>query len=178
MNKQTYFDNLHLDNKRLLPKFSPVNRRRIKLNHFTFRKEDIETISKVLGVKPVKRVDHFRFVLENKKDKRRLSLEIYPDIPIGNSQGNLISIYTYNTHIQLHFCGGFVPSESLGEVIFFSENKGLISGVIVEKEAGCSVYANVDASILSGDFTQLAPEVMLSGIALSVTEHLLSPREE
>jgi hypothetical protein len=129
-------------------------------------------------VKPVKRVDHYRFVLENKKDKRRLSLEIYPDIPIGDSQGNLISIYTHNTHIQLHFCAGYVPSESLGEVIFFSENNGRVSGVIVEKEAGCSVYTNVDASILSGDFTQLAPEVMLSGIALSVAEHLLPSHED
>ena len=148
------------------------------MNHFSFRDDDIEAISKVFGVKPVKRVDHFRFVLENKKDKRRLSLEIYPDITIGDSQGNLISIYTQNTHIQLHFCGGYVPSESLGEVIFFSENKGRVSGVIVEKEAGCSVYSNVDASILSGDFTQLAPEVMLSGIALSIAEHLLPSRED
>ncbi|OGB66919.1 MAG: hypothetical protein A2Y94_02445 [Caldithrix sp. RBG_13_44_9] len=155
-----------------------MNRRANNLDHFSFRDDDIEAISKVLGIKPVKRVDHFRFVLENKKDKRRLSLEIYPDIPIGDSQGSLISIYTHNTHIQLHFCGGYVPSESLGEVIFFSENNGRVSGVIVEKEAGCSVYANVDASILSGDFTQLAPEVMLSGIALSITEHLLPSRED
>jgi len=155
-----------------------MNRRAENLNHFSFRDDDIEAISKVFGVKPVKRVDHFRFVLENKKDKRRLSLEIYPDITIGDSQGNLISIYTQNTHIQLHFCGGYVPSESLGEVIFFSENKGRVSGVIVEKEAGCSVYSNVDASILSGDFTQLAPEVMLSGIALSIAEHLLPSRED
>ncbi|MEJ2050073.1 MAG: hypothetical protein P8Y60_09600, partial [Calditrichota bacterium] len=83
-----------------------------------------------------------------------------------------------NTHIQLHFCTGYVPSESLGEVIFFAENKGRLSGIIVEKEAGCSVYSNVDSSILSGDFTQLAPEVMMSGIALSVTEHLLPSQDE
>jgi hypothetical protein len=148
------------------------------LKEFEFRDEDINTISKVLGVEPNKRVDHYRFVLENTKDKRRLSLEIYPDIPIGDKQGNLISIYTHNTHIQLHFCTGYVPSESLGEVIFFAENKGRLSGIIVEKEAGCSVYSNVDSSILSGDFTQLAPEVMMSGIALSVTEHLLPSQDE
>ena len=145
---------------------------------FTFKDEDIKSISTVLGVKPVKRVDHYRFVLENKKDKRRLSLEIYPNIPIGESAGNLISIYTHHTHIQLHFCNGYIVSESLGEVIFFGSDKGRVSGIIVEKEAGCSVYSNVDASILSGDFTQLAPEVMLSGIALSVTEHLLPSQED
>ncbi len=78
-----------------------------------------------------------------------------------------------NTHIQLHNCTGYVPSESLGEVIFIGEHQGRVSGIIVEKEAGCSIYANVNQEILSGDFTKLAPEVMISGIALSVAEHLL-----
>ncbi len=148
------------------------------MKNFTFTEKDIEAISKVLGVQPVKRADHYRFVLENLKEKRRLSLEIYPDIAIGESRGNLISIYTLNTHIQLHFCTGYVPSESLGEVIFVSEYNGRLNGIIIEKEAGCSVYSNVDASILSGDFTQLAPEVMLSGISLSVAEHLLPSHDE
>ncbi|OPX33827.1 hypothetical protein B1H10_04880, partial [candidate division KSB1 bacterium 4484_188] len=103
------------------------------------------------------------------RDKRRLSLEIYPDVPIAESKGNLISIYTHNTHMQLHYCTGYVPSESLGEIIFISEYQGRVSGIIVEKEA--------DNSVLSGDFTKLAPEVMMSGIALSVAEHLL-PSEE
>ncbi|MEJ2634264.1 MAG: hypothetical protein P8184_03100 [Calditrichia bacterium] len=148
------------------------------MKEFVFTQEEIKNISKVLGVEPVQRVDHYRFVLENTKDKRRLSLEIYPDVPIGDKKGNLISIYTHNTHVQLHFCTGYVPSESLGEVIFISEYKGRISGIIVEKEAGCSVYSNVEADILSGDFTQLAPEIMMSGIALSVAEHLLPSHEE
>lgn len=148
------------------------------MQDFIFHDEDIKTISNVLGVEPAQRVDHYRFVLENTRDKRRLSLEIYPKVPIGEREGNLVSIYTHNTHIQIHFCTGYVPSESLGEVIFFSEYKGRVSGVIVEKEAGCSVYSNVDASILSGDFTKLAPEVMMSGIALSVAEHLLPGENE
>lgn len=147
------------------------------MKSFVFNEEDIKTISKVLGVEPVKRVDHYRFVLENTRDKRRLSLEIYPDVPIAESKGNLISIYTHNTHMQLHYCTGYVPSESLGEIIFISEYQGRVSGIIVEKEAGCSFYSNVDNSVLSGDFTKLAPEVMMSGIALSVAEHLL-PSEE
>lgn len=143
------------------------------MKDFKFTEKDIKTISHVLGVEPVERVDNYRFVLENKKDNRRLSLEIYPDVPIGNEEGNLIAVYTMNSHIQLHFCTGYVPSESLGEVIFIGEHQNRVSGIIVEKEAGCSFYANVEKNILSGDFTQLAPEVMLSGIALSVAEHLM-----
>jgi hypothetical protein len=149
----------------------------LDLKEFNFTEQDIKTISKVLGVEPIKRAENYRFVLENPQEKRRLSLEIYPDIPIGKDRGNLISIYTMNSHIQLHFCTGYVPSESLGEVIFIGEYHGRVSGVIVEKEAGCSFYANVEKKILSGDFTQLAPEVVLSGIALSVAEHLIPDSE-
>ncbi|RMF59297.1 MAG: hypothetical protein D6748_06720 [Calditrichaeota bacterium] len=142
-----------------------------------FTAKDIRQISKILEVEAIKRADCYRFVLENKEEKRKLSLEIYPDVAIGDDTGNLISIYTMNSHIQLHFCTGYVTSESLGEVVFISEHQGKLSGVIVEKGAGCSVYANVNRDILSGDFTQLAPEVMLSGIALSVAEHLIPDTE-
>lgn len=147
------------------------------MKDFRFTEKDIQEISKVLGVEPIKRVDNYRLVIENSTEKRKLSLEIYPTIPIGDDEGSLVSIYTMNSHIQLHFCTGYVTSESLGEVVFISEYQGRLSGVIVEKGAGCSVYANVKRNILSGDFTQLAPEVMLSGIALSVAEHLIPDTE-
>lgn len=138
-----------------------------------FNRKDIEKIAAVLGVPAKHRGNNYRFVLENPEDGRKLSLEIYPDIPIGDKQGSLISVYTHNTHLQLHFCTGFVVSEMLGEVTFVAEHMGRLAGLIIEREAGCSLYANVDASLLSGDFTKLGPEVMLSGIALSLTEHIL-----
>lgn len=147
------------------------------MKEFQFTSKDITTIQRVLGVKPIKRADNFRFVLENKAAQRKLSLEIFPDLQIGDKVGNLISVYTMNSHIQLHFCTGYVPSESLGEVIFIGENQGHVSGLIVEKGAGCSMYANLDSRVLSGDFTRMAPEVMMSGIALSVAEHLIPDAE-
>jgi len=104
---------------------------------------------------------------------RKLALEIYPDIRIGRKRGNLISVYTEAAHLQMHFCSGFVVSEDLGEATFVSEHRGKLSGLIVERTAGCTLFANVDRAILSGDFTQLAPEVMMSGVALSLTEPVL-----
>lgn len=139
-------------------------------------KTDIDKISKALGVQAKLMGNNYRFVLENKEDGRKLSLEIYLDIPIGKERGNLVSVYTQNTHLQLHFCTGYVVSQMLGEVTFVGEQNGRLSGLIIEKEAGCSLYANVDTSLLSGDFTKLGPEVMLSGIALSLTEGILPGR--
>lgn len=140
---------------------------------FEFKEEDIKKIAQVLGVKPKHQGNHYRFEIDNQKLKRTVSLEIFPNIRIGKRKGNLISVYTQNAHLQLHFCSGYVVSDLLGEVTFISEQKEKLSGLIIEKEGGCSLYANVERELLSGDFTKLGPEVMLSGIALSLTETIL-----
>ena len=132
----------------------------------------IKKIGSVLGVPGTFAVNNHRFEISTTPE-RRVVVELYPDIPIGKRKGNLVSIYTSNTHFQLHFCSGCVVSEMLGEVTFIAESNGIVSGIIVEREGGCSFYANVDRALLSGDFTKMGPEVMLSGIALSLTESVL-----
>ncbi len=132
----------------------------------------IRKIAAVLGVPGKFTANNHRFDIRATPE-RRVVVEIYPDIPIGNRRGNLVSIYTSNTHFQLHFCSGCVVSDMLGEVTFIAETNGIVSGIIVEREGGCSFYANVDRALLSGDFTKMGPEVMLSGIALSLTETVL-----
>jgi hypothetical protein len=138
-----------------------------------FTEEKIKKIAKVLDIQEKNLGNYYRMVLENPDNKHRLALEIYPDIPMGEKSGVLISIYTTNTHLQLQFCTGFVISESLGEVTFFGETDKKVTGLIVDKTASCSIYANVDRSILSGDLSKLGPEVMMSSIALSLTEQEL-----
>lgn len=139
-----------------------------------FTEQAIRQIAAVLKCDWKLRGNNYRLTLEEPRSQRKLALEIYPDIKIGEQSGNLISVYTTNTHLQLHFCTGFVVSELLGEVTFISEQGGRISGLVVEREAGCSLYANVDRGVLSGDFTQMGPEVMMSGISLSLVEHVLT----
>jgi len=143
---------------------------------FEFRKWDFKKIGTVLGAPARKKGNSFRYELENRGNHRRIALEIYPNIRIGKKRGSLISVYTQNALLQLHFCSGFVVSEMLNEVTFIGQYQGKLSGLIVEKEGGCSLYANVNREILSGDFTKLGPEVMLSGIALSLTETILPQR--
>lgn len=138
-----------------------------------FSDKDIRRLSQVLGALGKRSGGNYRFEVDNKEHGRKLALEIYPMIPIGKRKGALISVYTPTSHLQLHFCTGYVISEMLGEVTFVGESNGKLSGLTVEREGGCSLYANVDREILSGDFTKLGPEVMLSGIALSLTESVL-----
>ncbi len=145
---------------------------------FHFTKEDFKKIEKVLNQSFEKSDTSVRMVLENQAENRKVSIEIFPDIKIGHQTGTLISVYTNATHLQLHFCSGYVVSEMLGEVTFVGEHNGRLSGLIIEKGAACSFYANVDTSLLSGDFTKLGPEIMLSGIALSLAEDLLSEEDK
>ena len=140
---------------------------------FSFKIADIRKIGKLLGVTPRESGSMYRFEIGGKDGRNKLALEMYPNIRIGEKHGSLISVYTETAHLQLHFCSGYVISEMLGEVTFVGEEAGKLSGLIIEKQGGCSLYANVDRKLLSGDFTQLGPEVMLSGIALSLTDGIL-----
>jgi hypothetical protein len=142
---------------------------------FRIAEKDIKKIGETLGIPAKHRGNNYRFEVVNKSAQRNLALEIYPDIVIGKRRGILISVYTATAHLQLHFCTGYVVSKLLGEITFVGESDGKLSGLTIEREGGCSLYANVDRAILSGDFTTLGPEVMLSGIALSLTESILPP---
>ena len=142
--------------------------------NFKFTSGNIKEIEKVLNSKFSKRGNQYRMVLVDQDNDRKLTLEIYEEIAIGKKKGNLISVFTSSAHAQLHFCSGFVASEMLGEVTFIGEHNGHLSGIIIEKAAAFSIYSNVDNKLLTEDFTSLGPEVMLSGIALSLAEHLLS----
>ena len=140
-----------------------------------FSIEDAEIISKVLGAQKVsEEPDRFRIKIQNQEDKRSLSLEIFPEISLGKTRGTLIVVYTGNSHLQLHNCTGYVVSEELGEVTFVSEAPERLSGIVVEQGASCSLYAALDRELISSDFTQLGVEVMLSGVALSLAEDILT----
>ena len=153
---------------------SRSKRTKEKADDFRLKADDIHKIARSLGVEARQFGNHYRMYLDNPVEKRKLTLEIYPDIPIGRRHGTLVTVYTPTAHLQLHFCSGYVISELLGEVTFVGVESGKMSGLIIEKGAACSLYANVDNELLSGDITQLGPEVMLSGIALSLTESILS----
>lgn len=145
---------------------------------FAFKASDIKKLERLFGTTAKLRGSNYRFEIGAADPLRKLALEIYSQIRIGKQKGNLISVYTQSAHLQLHFCSGYVISDVLGEVTFVGEHGGKLSGLIIEKDGGCSLYANVDRSLVSGDFTQLGPEVMLSGIALSLTDTILDPSEE
>ena len=137
----------------------------------TFTSENITTIAQVLGTvaKPLGE-DVFRLELKDPEHDRKLALEIHLGLTVQGESMNMVSVYASNTFLQLHNCTAFVASEILHQVTFFGKSGDKTSGLIVEKEAGCSLYANVDEMIIKGDFTQLPEDIMMCSIALSLTD--------
>lgn len=144
---------------------------------FSFSDEDFNRIGTVLGATPKSDQSVVRYELHDASSGRRLALEITREVrlPEGvreDQPGNLVSIYAASSFLQLQGCTGFIASKELGEVIFFARRGGLTNGLVVERQAGCSLYANVDSRLLTADFTQLPPELVMSSVALSMTETL------
>ena len=146
---------------------------------FSISDADISRIASVLGVTPKKDGALYRFELTDANSGRQLALEILTDVKLPESMATdlspvLISVYAASSFLQLQGCTGFLASQELGEVIFFARRGGSTSGLVVEREAGCSLYSNVDDRLLTADFTQLPPEMVMSSVALSMTESLFS----
>lgn len=143
------------------------------MEDFKFTEDDIKKIEKTLGVTSIKRPKHYRFEFSNEEKNLSLNIELYPETEIGNRSGNLITIYTNYGIQQLHFCTGYIASELLGEITFIAEQVDHFSAFVIEKEGGFSYYANIDKSLVRADFAQLAPAVMMTGVALSIVEPIL-----
>lgn len=138
-----------------------------------FTKENIESIGSVLGAIPKPLGDDvFRIEVINEEESAKLALEIHLGLEASGKQMNLVSVYSHNTFLQLQNCTAFIASDMLQQVTFFGKSGDRTSGLIVDRAAGCSIYANVDESIISGDFTALPEDLMMCGIALSLTESM------
>lgn len=136
-----------------------------------FTKENIDAIGKVLNAKPKPIGDDvFRLELVNREEKRKLALEIHLGLEVDGNQMNMVSVYSGGAFLQLHNCTAFIASDLLKQVTFFGKQSGLTSGLIIEEAAGCSLYANVGDEVLAGDFTKLPDDLMMCGVALSLTE--------
>lgn len=144
---------------------------------FSFSDDDLQRIASVLGVTPKRDNKLLRFELSHEDSGRSLTLEILtelemPDKLAEGQPNNLVSVITANSYLQLHGCTGVISSQELGEVIFVARHSGRTSGLVVEREAGTSLYAHVDERLLSTDFEKLPPEMIMSSVALSMTETL------
>lgn len=130
----------------------------------------ITRLSALFQTEPKFNGNTVRFEIKDAETQRKLALEIHFDIDLEDGVTNMVSVYSQSAFLQLHNCTGFLTSDLLEQVTFFGKQNGLTTGLIVEKQAGCSLYANVNDAILKSDFTKLPPELMMCSVALSLTD--------
>ena len=136
-----------------------------------FTKENITTIGEILNAEPKPLGDDvFRFEVINQEAGNKLALEIHLGLQVDNERMNMVSVYSGSTFLQLHNCTAFIASDILKQVTFFGKNGSNTTGLIVEESAGCSIYANVNEAVLKGDFTKLPEDLMMCGVAMSLTD--------
>lgn len=136
-----------------------------------FTKENITTIGEILNAQPKPLGDDvYRFEVVNKEAGNKLALEIHLGLEVDEERMNMVSVYSGSTFLQLHNCTAFIASDILKQVTFFGKNGVNTTGLIVEESAGCSMYANVDETVLKGDFTKLPEDLMMCGVAMSLTD--------
>ncbi|PKD44819.1 hypothetical protein [Rhodohalobacter barkolensis] len=136
-----------------------------------FTKENITTIGDILNTKPKPLGDDvFRFEVTNEEAGSKLALEIHLGLEVDDERMNMVTVYSGSTFLQLHNCTAFIASDILKQVTFFGKNGTNTTGLIVEQSAGCSMYANVNDAVLKGDFTKLPEDLMMCGVAMSLTD--------
>lgn len=136
-----------------------------------FTKDNITTIGEILNAEPKPLGDDvFRFEVVNKEAGNKLALEIHLGLHVDDERMNMVSVYSGSTFLQLHNCTAFIASDILKQVTFFGKNGSNTTGLIVEESAGCSLYANVNEAVLKGDFTKLPEDLMMCGVAMSLTD--------
>lgn len=129
---------------------------------------DLDRAAATLGVAPERDGPLVRFALADAASGRRLAVET-----VRTADGTaVVKVYGTESHLELHDCLGLVTSDELGEVIFFARGGGRVSGLVIEKQAACSLYANVPEHLLTADFLTVAPEVAQAAVVLSLSEPL------
>lgn len=135
--------------------------------------EDAAIISGFLGSAELPQDRGWLWKLHNETTNQAIILNIYNtvDLPDGTS-GNLISVQTQHGYFELHNFTHYLTFEP-DEVFFIFATDEKLSCLIVGKECTCSMYSNINREILSSDFTDLDPAVLLSAMQLSITDSIL-----
>lgn len=137
---------------------------------FSFTYDDISKITGVLGSAPKVTDDENLFRLVNPDSRQSLTLSLHNFVSLGeNAIGALVVVQTQHGYFEMHGCSGFMIFEP-DEIIFVSAHDEFVSCMVVGKQCTCSLFSNVRREILSADFSELDPRVLMSAMQLSLTE--------
>jgi len=142
---------------------------------FEFSDKDVEIISQILMKKPDKFDNSWTWNLADPDGIRPLIVSIYNSVDLdSSSKGSLISVQSRHGYYELHDCRYILPFEP-DEVIFLAKNDKKLSCLVIGRHSTCSLFSNIDRTLLNRDFSELDSAVLLSAMQLSITDSLIDP---
>ncbi len=140
---------------------------------FSFQASDIKNIAKIFGSKPIELEGHWTWNMANPETRQAQVVVIHNNVKFGKEHiGALIVVQTKHGYFELHDCSGFVVFEP-DEVIFVSATKDKLSCMVVGSGCTCSMFSPIRREILTADFSELDPAILMSAMQLSLTESIL-----
>lgn len=137
---------------------------------FSFNKEDIMTISKVLGQEPEYQENSWMWSLRNDEQDKPMIVTLHNSVSFGDEiEGSLVSVQTRHGYYELHLLTNFMIFEP-DEIIFVCDKKKTISSLIIGKGNTCSLFSNIRRELLKQDFADIDPPALLSAMQISIVE--------
>lgn len=134
----------------------------------------IDEITRMLGVEPEKKGDGvWLWKIIDTDTKQMVFLSLFLGVQSTNTEKtNIVSIQNTNGYFELHNLRLIVPIEP-NEIAFVSFDTSKISCMVVSKNCACSLYSNVDRSILNANISELDNALLLSAMQLALIEETL-----
>lgn len=133
----------------------------------------IEQIIKVLGNPIESFPNNWNWKLIDENSKQVLFLSLYLEVQNPSKMlVNLVSVQTSYGYFELHGFTKILPIEP-DEIAFISINENKLNCMIIGKNCTCSLYSNIDKSLIKTNFSTLDNPLLLSAMQLALFEDLL-----
>ncbi len=127
----------------------------------------------MLGVEPEQKENVWTWKIVDQETKQMIFLSLFLAVQSTNDEKtNIVSIQNVNGYFELHNFKLIIPIEP-NEIAFVSFDSSEISCMVVSKNCACSLYSNVDRSILNSNIAELDNALLLSAMQLALIEETL-----
>ncbi len=139
-----------------------------------FGKEQAEELSDKLGSQPSEFEGGYEWNIKNEKTNQKVVLSIYTSAEVGDgTKAPLISVQTTHGYFELHSPDTYMTIEP-DEVIFLKTQDDKLTSMTVGGSATCSMFTNINRSIIDTEFSELDPAVLLAAMQLSLTDSVVA----
>lgn len=142
---------------------------------FNFKNEDVDKISEILESNHKGSNDTWSWTLKNNETNQSVVFTIYNRTqlsPANEETGVLVSVQTKHGYFELHGITGYLLFEP-DEVIFVRAIDDKVSCLVIGSNSSCSLFSDINKSILKTNITELDPAILLAAMQLSLAESIL-----